>query len=226
MPVVNTTSPTAWPSAPHTSPSKRMPSSSSTYPGWRAISEDQLLDGLELRRAGALEQLEQGGLDGTHDRPRALQALQATLVVDRVARADGVGRDVHFDALREQVVHGLADAHVRLDHAHDRLLAPAQVESVRARSREHGLLDSPLVLDPQLGRAVSQSFRILLADERRDLQDARRGQQLCAGLGDAGERLIRPEALLHVDHDERGTITGEQAHQAPTTENARSREAT
>src|SRR3977135_3436106 len=101
MPVVKTTSPTAASGAPQQSPSKRVPSSSSTYPPWRSLtcaspatrSQDQLLDGFELRRACAAEQLEQRALDRAHDRTGALQALQAALVVDRVARADGCGRN-------------------------------------------------------------------------------------------------------------------------------------
>src|ERR1700684_3557667 len=98
MPVVKTTSPTAERSAPQSSPSKRAPSSSSTYPGWRSLiggsssgSQDELLDGLELGRAGALEQLEQRGLDGANDGAGALEPLEAALVVEHVARADGGG---------------------------------------------------------------------------------------------------------------------------------------
>ena len=67
------------------------------------------------------------------DRARALQPLQAALVVDLMARAHGVRGHVHLDASVEQVVDGLADAHVRLDPTHDRLRAPAQVEPVGAR---------------------------------------------------------------------------------------------
>src|SRR5664279_1826070 len=116
MPVVNTTSPSAGPSAPQSSPSKRVPSSSSTYPSRRwltrspapcARSQNQLLDGLELGCAGALQELEQRALDGADDGSGALQALQAAVVVDSVARADGVGGHVDFDAAVEQVVHGL-----------------------------------------------------------------------------------------------------------------------
>ena len=50
-----------------------------------------------------------------------------------MARADRVGGHVHLDALVEQIVDGLGDAHVRLDPAHDRLVAPIEVKpSARA----------------------------------------------------------------------------------------------
>src|ERR1700722_8608176 len=138
MPVVNTTSPTAWASAAHASPSKRAPSSSSTYASRSAIraasprfesperpSDNQSLYFLDLRRACPLEQLEQDGLDRADGCSGALQTLQATFVVERVARADGIRRHVYFDPTLEQVVGGLGDAHVRLDPADNRLCAPA-----------------------------------------------------------------------------------------------------
>ena len=73
--------------------------------------------------------------------PGALHLAQADLEVSGVARADRVARDVHLDALPEQVVHGLGDADVRLDPAHDRLVAAAEVEAVGAHGREDRLLD-------------------------------------------------------------------------------------
>src|ERR1700683_3543901 len=159
MPVVNTTSPTACASAAHASPSKRMPSSSSTYASRSAIraasprfesperpSDDEPLYFLELWRACSLEQLEQDGLDCADGCSRTLQTLQAMLIVERMARADGVGRHVHFDPALEQVVSGLGDAYVCLDPAHDRLCAPAKVEAVGADCREDGLLDARLGL--------------------------------------------------------------------------------
>src|ERR1039458_2551052 len=133
MPVVNTTSPSAYPSAPQTSPSKRVPSSRSTYPDGWAISDDQPLHGLELRRAGALEQLEQRGLHGAHDRARALHPPKGPVVVDLVARPDRVGGHVNLDPILKQIVHGLGDTDVRLDPAHDRLIAPVQVKALGAR---------------------------------------------------------------------------------------------
>src|ERR1700689_1826365 len=98
MPVVNTTSPTAYASAAHASPSKRGPSSSSTYASRSAIraasprfwypvrpSDNEPLYFLELRRACSLEQLEQDGLDCADGCSRTLKTLQATLVVQRTA---------------------------------------------------------------------------------------------------------------------------------------------
>ncbi len=64
---------------------------------------------------------------------------------------------------------------MRLDAADDRLLATAEVEAVGAGSREDGLLDHQLLslLEPELGRGRAETFRILLADERRHPEDAR-----------------------------------------------------
>src|ERR1700735_2853420 len=124
MPVVNTTSPTACVSAAQVSPSKRVPSSSNTYASREDIkrpasrlywsrerasraSDDQSLHLLELGCARPLQELEQNRLDSTHDRAGTLQALQAALIVELMARADGVGRHMDFDALVEQIVHGL-----------------------------------------------------------------------------------------------------------------------
>ena len=120
------------------------------------------------------EQLEQRALDGADDGAGALQALQAAVVVDLVARADGVGGDVDFDAAVEQVVDGLADADVRLDPADDRLVAPVEVKAVGARGGEDGLLDARLVLEAELGRGVAEAFGVLLCDERGDARGCAR----------------------------------------------------
>ena len=110
----------------------------------------------------------------------ALQALEAALVVERVARADGVGRHVHFDASVEQVVDGLRDAHVRLDAADDRLLATFQSKpSARAAEKTVFSISSSVPCSiPSSGAVVAEPFRVLLADERRHLQDARACKQL------------------------------------------------
>src|ERR1700730_6199820 len=223
MPVVNTTSSTACPGAAQASPSKRVPSSSSTYAVASPISEDQLLHGLELRRACVLEQLEQRRLDRAHDRPGALQALEAALVVDRVARADGVGRHVHLDPVGEQVVDRLANAPVSLDPAHDRLIAAAEVEALGAHGREHGLLDPRLIDEADLVRGVAEPLGGLLADERRQRQQARGRHELRGGLRHRGEGGVGAKPLLDVHHDQRCAVTCEQAHLTATALGARSR---
>ena len=76
---------------------------------------------------------------------------------------------------------------------------------------------------PSSGAEWPRPFGVLLADERRQAEDARRLDQLGAGGGDAGERGIGTEALLDVDDDQRGAVAGEQAHQAPTIAIERSR---
>ena len=128
-----------------------------------------------------------------------------------------------FKALLEQVMHRLADAHVRLDPAHDRLLAPAQIEAIGARRRKDGLLQQRLPFQPHLGGRVAQPLGVLLADDSGQIEDPCRLQQLAGGVGHRGEGLIRPEGLLHVDDDEGGTIAAEQAHAAAIGSSARSR---
>src|SRR5579862_3096146 len=108
---------------------------------------------------------------------------------------------MHLDTPFEQVVDGLADAHVRLDPAHDRLRAPAQVEPVRTRGAKYRLLDRALAFEPDLRRGMPETFRILLTDHARDIEDARRLHQLATGLGDALKRRIRAEPLLDVHDD-------------------------
>ncbi len=135
-------------------------------------------------------------------RARALQALQATLVVELVARADGVGRHVNFDPALEQVVRGLGDAHVRLDPAHDRLRAPTQIEALGAHGREDGLLDPRLVLQADLGRGMTKALRVLLADDARHVEDPSGAHQLRARLRHRLEARIGAKALLYVHHDQ------------------------
>ena len=183
-----------------------------------------LCTALNSRRAGALEQLEQGRLDGGDDRAGALHALQAALVVERVARADRVGGHVHLDAAREQVVDRLADAHVRLDPAHERLAGGRpMVEALGAHGREDGLLDARLVLQADLGGGVPEALRVLLADDRGQPEDARGVHELRARARPPGEGGVGPEALLDVHHDQRGAVAREQAHPAPISASARSR---
>jgi len=128
-----------------------------------------------------------------------------------------------FEALLEQVMHRLADAHVRLDPADDRLGAPVELKPVGARRGEDGLLDRALVLDAELGCAVAEAFRVLLGDERRHAEDPGGGEQLRARLGDGLKRRVGAKALLHVDDHERGAVAAQQRHQPPTTDRARSR---
>src|SRR5205823_3688689 len=132
-------------------------------------------------------------------RARALQALEAALVVDRVARADGIRGHVHFDAAVEQVVHGLADAHVRLDPANDRLLAPSEVEALRAHGRENGLLERLLTVETDLRRGTAEALGVLLGYERGHLEQACAREQRRARSRDALERRVWPKRLLHVD---------------------------
>ena len=99
MPVVKTTSPTACPSPPQTSPSKRAPSSRSTYPVAAAHHRISLCTALNSGVPARSSSSNSGGLHRPDDRARALHALEAALVVDLVARADGVGGHVDLDAL-------------------------------------------------------------------------------------------------------------------------------
>src|SRR5664280_39830 len=187
------------------------------------MSEDQLLHGLELGRARPLQQLKQRRLHRADDRARALHPRQAALVVHLMARANRVGGNVHFDAPVEQVVNGLADTYVRLDPAHDRLAPAVEVEPVGADRREDRLLDPRLVLEPDLGGRVAEPLRILLADQRGQLQDARPLHQLRARARHPGEGRVGAKALLDVHHSQRGAVAGEQAHRAPASASARSR---
>src|SRR5262249_62001178 len=69
----------------------------------------------------------------------------------------------------------------------------------------------------ELGRGVAESLRILLAHERRELEQARRLQEPRTRLCDRREGGVRPERLLHVHDQERGAIASEQAHRAVIT---------
>ena len=139
----------------------------------------------------------------------------------RVPRAECVGGKVHRDALLEQVERRLRDAHVRLDAAHDRLIAAVHGEALRARRGEDALLDRLLAVEADLGDGVAETFRILLGDDARELHDARATQQHGAILGDLAERRVAAERLLDVHDYERRAGTIELAHTA-TTEKARS----
>ena len=102
-------------------------------------------------------------------------------------------------------------------------VAPVQLEAVRAGSGEDALLDHGLLVQADLGHARAEPFRVLLADERGDVEDACGLEQLCGCLGDACEGGIGTEALLHIDHDERGVFAREQAHRAAAIVSERSR---
>ena len=89
---------------------------------------------------------------------------------------------------------GLRDAHVGLDPTHDDLRASLQVKAIGARSREDGLLDARLLVQPQLGRATPEPLGVLLADERRQPHEARGLEQLCARASDALEGGVGTKA--------------------------------
>jgi len=99
----------------------------------------------------------------------------------------------------------------------------AEVKAAGSDCGEDRLLYPALVLQPDLRRRVPEPFRVLLGDDRGQREQARALHELGARLGDAGERVIGPEAILHVDHDQRRALALEQAHAAATTEKARSR---
>ena len=95
-------------------------------------------------------------------------------MIELVARANRVGGDMHLDPGVEQVVHRLADANVGLDPADNHLIASSEIKALCADGREHALLDPRLALEAELWRGVTQTARVLLADEQGHLENARR----------------------------------------------------
>ena len=112
---------------------------------------------------------------------------------------------------------------MRLDPAHDRLVAAAEVEAVGAHGGEDRLLDRLLVLQADLGRDRPEALRVLGGGDDRHAEDARALDEPAAGGRHVVEGRVGAEALLDVDHHEGGPLALEQAHAAPTTENVRCR---
>ena len=125
--------------------------------------------------------------------------------------------------LREQVVHGLRDADVRLDAADDRLVAAAEIEPVGAHGGEDRLLDGLLLLQADLGRDRPEALRVLGRRDHRHAEDPGALDEPATGGRHGAEGLVGPEALLDVDHQDGGPLALEQAHAAPTTEKVRCR---
>jgi hypothetical protein len=119
---------------------------------------------------------------------------------------------VHLHAAVEQIVSRLRDAHVRLDPADQRLVAPVEVEAVRGDGRERDLVDrvDPVQVLGQLGHRRAEPLRVLLGDEHGQLEDARALDQ-GGGAGDDPFEVEhgRPERLLHVHDDQRGAAAVE-----------------
>jgi hypothetical protein len=119
---------------------------------------------------------------------------------------------VHLHAAIEQVVSRLRDAHVRLDPAHERLIAPAEVEAVRRRRREADLGDrlDPVEVLGHLRDRRSQPLRVLLGGHHRQPQDVRPAHQR----GDFRRNRVevehgRPERLLDVHDHQSGAAAVE-----------------
>ncbi len=91
---------------------------------------------------------------------------------------------------------------MRLDPAHDRLGAPAQIEALCARGREDGLLDPRLVLQLDLGRGMTKALWILLADDAWHVEDPPGAHQLRARLRHRLKARVGAKALLHIHYDE------------------------
>ena len=134
MPVVKTTSPVAWPSAPHGVAVEARAVLEQHVAGL-AASHDQLLDGLELGRARRARSSSNSAASTVVDAPRRRAPSAA-------ARARGRARGASRRRRRRRAPRrprssrscdGLRDAHVRLDPADERLVAAAEVEAVGAR---------------------------------------------------------------------------------------------
>src|SRR5690606_9875701 len=178
---------------------------------------------LELGGARVAQPLEEDGLAGGGARAGGERAGPADLVVEREARRDRVAHGVGLEAAGgAQLLDRLPDADVRLDAGDHDLVAARRAQRVevraqagRAEAREARLLEARGARrharrDLLAGRA--EPLRVLLGDDDRHAEDARRLEQ-APRARERARLLVQLAAVgvLQVDHEQQRAGAVQQA---------------